>query len=203
MPRPNLTLDPAHTALVVVECQNGVVGPDSTLPDVAAAAKPVLAEIGRLAHAAREAGARVVHLTYVPAFDNRSSNRNTPVLAAIQDKNAAWTPQHPATQVADEIGVAPGDLVLPRHTGISPTHHTELFPLLRNVGVKAVLLAGVSLNIAIPLAAAELADEGFQVVIARETVAGTPAEHAASMLHHTLRFLATLTSVDEVVAAWS
>lgn len=203
MSKRTVTLSPENTALVVVECQNGVVGPGSSLPDLAVAAKPILPEISRLARAARRSGARVVHLTYVPAFDNRSSNRNTPVLAAIQDRNADWAPGHHTTQVADEIGVEPDDFVLPRHTGISPTHHTELFPLLRNIGVTTVVLAGVSLNIAIPVAAAELADEGFRVVVARESVAGTPPEHAESMLRNTLRFLAQVTTVDEVIAALS
>ena len=30
-------VDPAHTALCVVECQNGVIGPESSVPAVAAA----------------------------------------------------------------------------------------------------------------------------------------------------------------------
>ena len=65
------------------------------------------------------------------------------------------------------------------------------------------MLAGVSLNVAIPVAAVELADEGFSVAVARETVAGTPAEHAESMMRYTLRFLATITTADEVISAWS
>ncbi len=73
MPRPELTLDPDHTVLVIVECQNGVVGPDSALPGLAEAAAPVLPVIGRLARAARKAGVRVVHLTCEPVFDGRSA----------------------------------------------------------------------------------------------------------------------------------
>jgi nicotinamidase-related amidase len=86
---------------------------------------------------------------------------------------------------------------------MSPTHSTELFALLRNSGVRTVVLAGVSLNVAIPVAAIELADEGFGVAVARDTVAGTPVEHAESIMRHTLRFLATITTADDVIAAWS
>ncbi|MGA5704110.1 isochorismatase family protein [Peterkaempfera bronchialis] len=201
MTRPELSIDPARTALVIIECQNGVVGPDSRMPDLVAAAKPVLPEIGRLARAARAAGAQVVHLTYVPALDNRSSNRNTPLLRAIADSQADWTADHPAVQVVEEIGVGEGDLVLPRHTGVSPTHGTELASLLRNAGVTTVVLAGVSLNVALPVTSAELADEGFRIVIAREAVAGTPVEHGESILRHTLRMLATLTTTDALITA--
>jgi nicotinamidase-related amidase len=204
MPRPELTLEPEHTALVIVECQNGTVGPGSALPALAEAAAPILPVIGRLARVARKAGVRVVDLTFVPVFDGRSANRNTPLQQGIEAATVEWAAAGaPGTQVVDEIGVEPGDLVLPRHSGMSPTHSTELFALLRNLGVRTVVLAGVSLNVAIPSAAIELADEGFGVAIARDAVAGTPAEHAMSMMRHTLRFLAAITTSDEVIAAWS
>jgi nicotinamidase-related amidase len=203
MPRPDLSLEPEHTALVIVECQNGTVGPGSALPALAAAAAPILPVIRRLAQAARKAGVRVVHLTYVPVFDGHSANLLTPLQQAIQAATARWAAGDPGTQIVDEVGVEPGDLVLPRHSGMSPTHSTELFPVLRNLGVRTVVLAGVSLNVAIPVAAIELADEGFSVAVARDTVAGTPAEHADSMVRYTLRFLAAITTADEVMAAWS
>jgi nicotinamidase-related amidase len=203
MPRPEVTLDPATTALVVVECQNGVVGQGSALPALADAAAAILPVIGRVAQAARKARAPVLHLTFVPAYGGLSMNGNTPLQHGIAGATSGWTADGLGTQVVDEIGVEPGDLVLPRHSGMSPTHSTELFALLRNLGVRTVVLAGVSLNVAIPSAAIELADEGFSVVIARDTVAGTPAEHADSVLRYTLRFLATITTADEVIAAWS
>ena len=202
MPRPEVSLAPEHTALVIVECQDGTVGAGSALPDLAASAAPILPVIARVARAARKAGARVVHLTYVPAFGGLSTNKTTPLQQAIGSINAGWTARS-GGNVAEEIGAEPGDLVLPRSTGMSPTHNTELFALLRNVGVRTVVLTGVSLNVAIPIATTELGDEGFSVVIPRDAVAGTPPEHGASMLRYTLRFLATLTTSDDVIAAWS
>jgi nicotinamidase-related amidase len=202
MPRPEVNLAPEQTALVIVECQEGVVGATSALPDVAAAAAPVLPVIGRVAQAARKAGARVVHLTYVPVFGGLSTNKATPLQQRIGAINSGWTATR-GGNVVDEIGVEPGDLVLQRSSGMSPTHNTELFAVLRNIGVRTVVLAGVSLNVAIPIATTELGDEGFSVVIARDTVAGTPAEHGESMLRYTLRFLATITTSGDVIAAWS
>jgi nicotinamidase-related amidase len=203
MPRPEVSLDPEHTALVVVECQTGTVGRDTALPALAEAAAPILPVIARLARAARKAGVPVVHLTYVPTFGGRSTNSNTPLQQMIGPLNSGWTAGGAGTQVVDEIGAEPGDLVLPRHSGMSPTHSTELFAVLRNLGVRTVVLSGVSLNVAIPSATIELADEGFTVVIPRDTVAGTPAEHAESMLRHTLRMLAAISTADEVIAVWS
>jgi nicotinamidase-related amidase len=202
MPRPQADLTPESTALVIVECQGGTVGADSALPELKAAAAPVLPVIGRLAQAARKAGARVVHLTYVPAFGGLSTNNVTPLQQAIGPLNAGWTAER-GGNVVEEIGVEPGDLVLQRSSGMSPTHSTELFALLRNIGVRTVVLAGVSLNIAIPSATVELGDEGFTVVIPRDGVAGTPPEYGDSVLRYALRFLATITTADDVIQAWA
>ena len=202
MPRPEMNLAPESTALVIVECQGGTVGADSALPELREAAAPALPVIARLAQAARKAGVRVVHLTYVPAFGGLSTNKATPLQQAIGPLNAAWTAER-GGNVVEEIGAEPGDLVLTRHSGMSPTHSTELFAVLRNIGVRTVVLAGVSLNVAIPSATIELGDEGFSVVIPRDAVAGTPVEYGESVLRHALRFLATITTADDVIRAWS
>ena len=202
MPRPEMNLTPESTALVIVECQGGTVGADSALPELREAAAPALPVIARLAQAARKSGARVVHLTYVPAFGGLSTNLVTPLQQAIGPLNAGWTAER-GGNVVDEIGVEEGDFVLQRSSGMSPTHSTELFAVLRNIGVRTVVLVGVSLNVAIPSATVELGDEGFSVVICRDGVAGTPAEYGMSVLRHTLRFLATITTADDVIRAWS
>lgn len=194
--------DPRSTAVLFIECQNGILGPSSVLPALAHDARPVVAAMARLAAGARSAGARVVHLTYVPLAENRSSNRRTPLIRRIHALLGEWHPGHPAVEPIAEIGVAEHDLVLPRHTGISPTYGTETFRLLRNLDLDAVVIAGVSANIAVPLVAAQAADEDFEVFIARDAVAGTPSEHVESMMRNTLAFLATLCTTDDLLTAW-
>ena len=54
-------LAPPHAALVANECQRGVIGDHSLLPELARAAGPVVPAIARLAAAARRAGVLVVH----------------------------------------------------------------------------------------------------------------------------------------------
>jgi hypothetical protein len=69
-----MNLVPIRTALVIVECQGGTVGADSALPDLGAAAAPALPVIGPSRRPpARQA--RLVHLTYVPAFCGSSPSR--------------------------------------------------------------------------------------------------------------------------------
>ena len=99
--------------------------------------------------------------------------------------------------------MGPDDLVLPRHQGISPVHRTEVLSILRNMGMDDVVVAGVSTNLAVPLVAVGAADEDFAVTIATDAYIGTPPEHHASMLRHSLAFVARLATTDELLAEWS
>lgn len=193
---------PEKTAVLFVECQNGLLGEQSVMKAIADAAAPQKRMMGRLARGARAAGALVVHLTYVPVADNRSSNRCPPLFARVCDKLGHWRADDPAVQPIPEIGVGPRDLILPRHTGFSPTYGTETFNLLRNIGITHLIVAGISLNVALPVVGTEATDEGFTVIFPSDAVAGTPPEHAESILKHTLPFIGTVVPVERLLAAW-
>jgi nicotinamidase-related amidase len=197
-----MTMAAGTTAVLFVECQNGLLGAHSVMKALAEGARPQIAAMARLAEGARAAGVRVVHLTYAPVAGNRSSNQKPPLFGRLLPALAEWHPRHEAVQPIPEIGVGPDDLVLQRHSGMSPTYGTETYKLLRNIGVDTIVFAGISVNVAIPVAATEAGDENFEVVVARDAVAGIPDEHVTSMLLHTLPFIATLHTVDELLAAW-
>ena len=194
--------EPRTTALLFIECQRGVVGDLSILPALAESARPALAVMGRLAAGARGASVQVAHLTYLPVAGGRSASLRSPLMRATSS-NEGWSGSHPALEIVPEIGVGPNDLVLPRHQGISPVHRTEVLSILRNMGVDEVVVAGVSSNLAIPLTAVGAADEDFDVTVATDACVGTPAEHHASMLRHSLAFVARLATTDQLLAEWS
>jgi nicotinamidase-related amidase len=193
--------DPAHIALVMIECQRGVVGDLSVLPDLAAAAQPVLETIGRLAREARRAGVTVVHLTYAPVAAGRSTNLRSPLTRATAS-TSSWGPERPGTEVVPVIGVEPEDLVFERHQGISPVHRTEVLSVLRNMGIDELVVVGVSTNLAVPAVAVGASDEDFSVVVVPDATIGVPESHHQSMLRYSLAFVARLQGADDVVAAW-
>ncbi len=193
---------PRTTALLYVECQRGVIGDLSVLPALAEAAQPALAAMARLATGARDAGVQVVHLTYLPLAGGRSASQRSPLMRATTS-TAAWRNSDAALEIVPEIGLGPDDLVLPRHQGISPVHRTEVLSVLRNMAVEDVVVAGVSTNLAIPLVAVGAADEDFGVTVATDATVGTPPQHHASMLRHSLAFVARLATTDELLAEWS
>src|SRR5438093_655999 len=77
-------LAPPHAALVANECQRGVIGDHSLLPELARAAAPVVPTIARLVAAARRAGVPVVHTTAVRRADSRGSNQNARLFMATR-----------------------------------------------------------------------------------------------------------------------
>ena len=193
--------NPERTALVTIECQRGVVGDLSVLPDLAGMARPVLARIGALAAAARAAGVTIAHLTYAPMPGGRSTNQRSPVTRGTSS-SADWGPDRPGNEIVPEVGLADGDLVFERHQGISPVHRTEVLTVLRNAGIEEVVVAGVSTNLAVILTAAGAADEDFGVTIVRDATAGVPASYHESVLRYSLAFVGRLATVDELVAEW-
>ena len=188
-------------AVLFIECQRGVVGDLSMLPALAEAAAPALVHMGRLAAGARAAGIPVLHLTYSPVAGGRSTNRSSPMMRATSS-SAGWKPDSPEVEIVPEIGVADEDIVLTRHSGISPVYRTEVLPMLRNMGVDTIVAAGVSTNWAIPLTVASAADENIASIIPADATAGAPASHHESMLKYALGFVAKLTTVDDLLAEW-
>ena len=193
----------SSAALVLQEIQNGVVGEPSIFPALAeaAAAVGVVANAVRLAEVARSVGAPVVHATAQNLPGLFGVNRNARLFGAARKSGADNAPGSesvlpPAALVGD------GDLVLPRYHGLSPMTGGPLDSLLRNAGITTLVVAGVSLNVAIPNLVFDAVNRAYQVVVVIDAVAGVPAAYGADMLQHTLAMVATLAPTIDVVAAW-
>ncbi|MDE0613241.1 MAG: cysteine hydrolase [bacterium] len=197
-------IDPATTALVLQECQNGVIGELSALPALAEAAKEgLIPNVAALATAARTAGVRVIHCTAQHRADGWGGNRNARLFRAMPKMPVQLHVGTPAVEVVPEIGVANADIVLPRHHGLSPFEGTELNSLLRNEGVRTIVAVGVSVNVAIINLTFDAVNAGYVVVIPRDAVAGTPPDYVDAVFEHTLGIVATVTTTNDVVDAWA
>lgn len=192
-----------RAALVLQEMQNGVIGAETVFPPLAAAAAEigVVENAARLAVAARAAGVPVVHATAQNLPNGFGANRNARLFAAAARAGAANAPSTSSVQPIAAV-YAPGDLVLPRYHGLSPMADGQLDALLRNSGVTSLMVAGVSLNVAIPNLVFDAVNRSYQVVVATDAVAGVPAEYGRQVLEHCLSMIATLAHTDAVVDVW-
>jgi nicotinamidase-related amidase len=194
------------TALVISECQRDVVGDVSRLPALAEAAAVAVGRVAVLAGAARSAGVQVVHATAMLRADGKGANSNTGLTAGLMRRLTDDPPlvdPLEACEVVAEIAVDPRDVVLTRLHGMSPMHDTGLDPVLRNLGVRTIVVAGVSLNIAIPNLVMDAVNRGYSVVVPTDAVAGTPPEYCEAMLEHTIGYLAYLTTTEALARLWA
>ena len=197
-------VSPAHTALVLQEVQNGVVGSPSVLPALAdaAAAVGVVEHCAQLAHAARAAGVTVVHCTAETRDDGKGANRNARLFMGVKHAPVKLSPGSDAVQVPAEIGVNAADIVLARYHGLGPMTGTQLDSILRNMGVTTIVGVGVSVNVGMTNLTLDAVNRGYQIVLPRDAMAGVPPEYADAVIEHTLSLLATITMTDDILAIW-
>ncbi|GAA4928686.1 isochorismatase family protein [Streptomyces coeruleoprunus] len=197
-------LDPAHTVLLTVECQRGVVGPDSALPQLAAAARAsgALHHVARLVAAAHAADVQAVHAVAERRPDGRGASRNARLFRAAEKLPVQQYSGSTAVRVAEPIEVADQDLVVRRLHGLSPLAGTGVDALLRNLGCRTIVVTGVSANVAVPNAVFDAVNLGYTAVVPADAIAGVPADYTRAMVRHTLALVATVTTADEVLGCW-
>jgi nicotinamidase-related amidase len=128
-------IDPARTALLVMDYQNGIIGRVSDGPGLLAAARETIDLV-------RGQGG---HIGYVRVgFGDGEAPTGT--MGSRIGAEAARTTFHadaPATQVHEQVAPQDGDIVV-RKTRVGPFLTTDLDAQLRRRGVDTLLLAGIS-----------------------------------------------------------
>ena len=201
---------PEHTAIVTMELQKGIVGADAILPALPIAVREsgMLDVAGRVCRAAREHGVRVLHATMEERPDGAGQAVNCRIFAIGAKRRAevGCSPTEigqPGVVLVDELDVQPGDITIPRMHGMTPFTGTELDAVVRNLGVRTIVLMGVSLNLGIIGAALSALDLGYQVIVVRDGVVGLPKAYADAVLENSLSMISTIVTADELIAAWS
>lgn len=201
---------PEHTAIVTMELQKGIVGADAILPALPIAVREsgMLDVAGRVCRAAREHGVRVLHATMEERPDGAGQAVNCRIFAIGAKRRAevGYSPTEigqPGVVLVDELDVQPGDITIPRMHGMTPFTGTELDAVVRNLGVRTIVLMGVSLNLGIIGAALSALDLGYQVIVVRDGVVGLPKAYADAVLENSLSMISTIVTADELIAAWS
>ncbi|MCX5365266.1 cysteine hydrolase [Streptomyces sp. NBC_00124] len=196
-------LAPHSTVLLTVECQQGVVGPDSALPELAKEARSsgALANVARLVAAAHESGIQVIHALAERRPDGRGANRNARLFRAAERLPVQQLSGTTAVRIAAPIEVTEEDFVVRRLHGLSPIQGTDVDPLLRNLGCRTLVVTGVSANVAIPNAVFDAVNRGYTVVVPTDAIAGVPSDYTPAMIRNTLALVATLATTADVVAS--
>ncbi len=165
-------LDPAKTALVVIDLQKGVTGRELA-PHSAAA---VVENASKLARAFREAGAFVV-LVNVSFKDGKDAL----AVSCDQPMQRSGRPPPDWADLVPELEAHESDLrITKRQWGAF--HGTELDLQLRRRGISAIVLCGISTNIGVETTAREAYQLGYDQVFALDGMSAMSlAEHESSV----------------------
>lgn len=193
--RDALSLDPAATALVVIDLQKGILV-RATEPRPSSA---VLANAVRLADAVRSRGGFVVLVRVAFSPDFRDA------LRPVAD-DPTWTRTSPPpadfADLAPELGPGAGDHVVTKRQW-GAFHGTDLDLQLRRRGIGTIVLCGISTSIGVESTARAAYEHGYQLVFVEDAMATmSAAEHEHSVTRIFPR-IGRVRSTAETIAALS
>ena len=197
-------MDPATTALVLIEFQNDFTTEGGTLH---AAVAPVMESTGMLdkapkvANATRAAGATVIHspITFQPGYYEITSHPYG-ILAGVVDSSSfikgGW-----GAEIADVMAPKPGDIVLEGKRGLDAFASTNLDFILRSKGIHTVVLAGFLTNCCVESTMRSAYERGYEVITLTDVVAATSQEEHDNACKYDYPMFSKPMTSDEYLAA--
>jgi nicotinamidase-related amidase len=199
LPLPRFRLELATTALLIVDMQYGSVDADhgagpylrERYPATAAyyysrVRDAVIPNTARLLHFFREARRPVVYLTVGYNLPDRSDALG--LTRQIDDDLKSRTAGGPMVRrgshgntIITEVAPQDGELVLNK-TSRGAFNSTSIDQLLRNLGVKGLVVTGVSTECCVATTAHDASDRGYQVLLVEDAcTAVTPYYQESSL----------------------
>ena len=201
-----LQLDPATTALVLIEFQNEFVSEGGALHPAVA---PVMDKTGMLANtvalvdAARAAGVTIMHapITFAPGYGELSRHPYG-ILKGVVDGNAfvkgTW-----GAAIVDQLAPAAGDIVIEGKRGLDTFASTNLDFILRSKGIETVILGGFLTNCCVESTMRSGYENGYRVFTVKDCVAATSQAEHDNAITYDFPMFSMPVSAETVIAALS
>lgn len=189
---PNLELDPQHTALVLIDLQQGVVG-RSWAPHSSAS---VIQNAVQLADKFRASQATVVLVNVAFHRDGRD-RLEVPVDAPMQFNLSALPPNW--MELVPEIGPRPGDLCITKRQW-GAFYGTDLELQLRRRGVCTIVLGGIATNFGVESTARDAYERGYHQVFVEDAMSSFTAEAHEFPVKNIFPRIGNVRSTKEILA---
>jgi ureidoacrylate peracid hydrolase len=196
-------IDPARTALVVVDLQNGFMAPGQ--PAEMPVARAVVPNVNRLAEEMRKAGGTVVWLkhTYDQEAAQTWSVWRTSFISSDWGKRIeeAFTPGNFGHALYSDLRTAPDDLVVLKRRFSALVHGSSgLDQILRQRGIDTLVIVGTATNICCESTLRDAMMMNYRCIMVSDANATrTDEEHNATLATVAVIF-GDVRTTDEVVA---
>ncbi|GAA3873906.1 cysteine hydrolase [Tessaracoccus defluvii] len=199
-------MNPATTALVLIEFQNDFTTPGGTLHD---AVKTVMESTDTLnnaveaAAAIREAGGVVLHvpITFAPGYDEITRHPYG-ILKGVVDSTSfvrgSW-----GAEICEQLTPVEGDIIIEGKRGLDAFGSTNLDFVLRSKGIETVALAGFLTNCCVESTMRSAYEKGFEVLTITDAVGATSPEEHANAIQYDYPMFSKPMSTDEFVSSLS
>ncbi|ELY56639.1 cysteine hydrolase family protein [Natronolimnohabitans innermongolicus] len=171
-------LEPARTAVVVVDMQNGFCHPDGSL--YAPGSETVIEPIAELVERAREAGAQIVYTRDVHPPEQFED-------AHYYDEFEQWG-EHVLedswdAEIVDELAVADADHVVEKHT-YDAFYNTELEGWLNARGIDDLAICGTLANVCVLHTGGSAGLRDFRPLMVEDCIGSIEDEHKEYAVEH-------------------
>ena len=174
-----LQLDPAKTALVLIEYQNEFTSEGGVLHGAVSAVMDktgMLPKTVALVEAARAAGVTIMHapITFAPGYGELSRHPYG-ILKGVVDGNAfvkgSW-----GAAIVDELTPDETDIIIEGKRGLDTFASTNLDFILRSKGIETVIIGGFLTNCCVESTMRSAYENGYRVITLTDCTAATSAE---------------------------
>ena len=196
----DVPIDPTHAALLIIDVQNYCAGakPGHSEYFRYSLREVVLPNIRRLQSACREAAIEVVY-SVIENMTRDGRDRSLDYkISGIDVPRGSWE-----AQVLDEIAPADDEMIF-RKTSSNVFISTNTDYVLRNLGVRSLIVAGLMTDQCVESAVRDACDLGYLVTLVTDACTTTSAQrHEQSLIgirgycreHHTEALLTELTAL--------
>jgi nicotinamidase-related amidase len=198
-----MSIDPATTAVVLIEYQNDFTSEGGVLHGAVGAVMDktgMLDNTRRVVEAAREAGATVMHapIAFAEGYNELSSHPYG-ILKCVVDGHAfvkgSW-----GAAIVDELAPQPGDIVIEGKRGLDTFASTNLDFILRSKGIETIALGGFLTNCCVESTMRTGYEHGYRVVTLNDCLAATSIEEHDNALAYDFPMFSEPMSSSEFVA---
>ena len=199
-------MNPATTALVLIEFQNDFTTPGGTLHDAVKTVMESTDTVNNAVEAAaaiRKAGGVVLHvpITFAPGYDEITRHPYG-ILKGVVDSTSfvrgSW-----GAEICEQLTPVEGDIIIEGKRGLDAFGSTNLDFVLRSKGIETVALAGFLTNCCVESTMRSAYEKGFEVLTITDAVGATSPEEHANAIQYDYPMFSKPMSTDEFVASLS